>query len=219
MRMENARKSRNHIHFLEDVNGTRFDTPHEIHSHCSDYFQEIVGSEGNAQLFAQEDITSLLDFSCSETESALLEKSFSSKEIKEAFLSLPKNKASGPDGFPPEFFLALWPVLGGEVTEAIKEFFSSGKLLKQWNATNLVLIPKIANASKLSNFRPISCLNTLYKVISTLLANRLKLVLQGVISTSQFVFLSRRSLSENVLLATEIIQGYNRKNIRPRAIA
>lgn len=82
----------------------------------------------------------------------------------------------------------------------------------------MVLIPKITNASNLAHFRTISCLNTLYKVISKLLANRLKLVLLGVISNSQSAFLSGRSLSENILLAIEIIHGYNRKDIGPRAM-
>lgn len=69
---------------------------------------------------------------------------------------------------------------------------------------NLVHIRKITNTSKLADFQPISCLNTLYKVIFKLLANRLKLVLQQprIIYHSQSVFLPGQSLSENFLLAT-----------------
>lgn len=143
---------------------------------------------------------------------------FSKEEIKEAFFSLPKNKASGPNGYSSEFFTSCWSVIGAEVTAAITKFFSSGTLLKQWNATTLVLISKIQNASKVSDFRPISCLNTLYKVISRLLANRLKSILPSVISHAQSAFLPTRLLSENVLLASEIVQGYNRKNIKARAL-
>ena len=89
---------------------------------------------------------------------------FTAEEIKNAFLSLPRNKASGPDGYSSEFFNSCWTVVGGEVTDAVSEFFRSGTLLKQWNATTLVLIPKIPNAEHMSDFRPISCLNTVYKV-------------------------------------------------------
>lgn len=106
-------------------------------------------------------------------------------------------------------------MIGEEVSSAVAEFFSSGTLLKQWNATTLVLIPKIQNASKVSDFRPISCLNTLYKVISRVLASRLKSLLPYVISHHQSAFLACRQLSENVLLASEIVQGYSRKNIQP----
>lgn len=127
MRITNTRKARNHIHFLESANRIRFNYLEEIHGHCIDYFMGILGREENPQLFIQEDITTLLDFRCSETENAMLVASFSPIEIKEAFLSLPKNKASGHDGFPPKFYIALWPVLGGEVIATITEFFTSGK--------------------------------------------------------------------------------------------
>lgn len=69
-----------------------------------------------------------------------------------------------------------------------------------------------------SDFRPISCLNTLYKIIAKLLANRLKKVLSSVISHSQSAFIPARLLGENVLLATEIIHGYNRNNVDTKAM-
>ena len=164
-------------------------------------------------MFIQNDITSLVDFSCSPAQQAVLTAPFTSEDIREAFFSLPRNKASGPDGYSPEFFISCWSVVGGEVTEAVAEFFNSGCLLKQLNATNLVLIPKIPNASKTTDFRPISCLNTIYKVISKLLADRLKLILSLAIGHSQTAFLPGRLLTENVLLATEIVHGYNSNNV------
>ncbi|CAA7013484.1 unnamed protein product [Microthlaspi erraticum] len=213
-----SRNSMNAIHFLEDEVGNRFELPQDIHAHCVHYFEGLLSGDQSQSSFVQDDITSLLDFSCSTSQRSQLDSCFSTEEIKEAFLSLPKNKTCGPDGFTPEFFNSCWTVVGGEVTAAIKEFFSSGKLLKQWNATNLVLIPKITNASRTTDFRPISCLNTMYKVISKLLAKKLKSVLPSVISHSQSAFLSGRMLSENVLLATEIVQGYNSANVSPRGM-
>lgn len=56
-----------------------------------------------------------------------------------------------------------------------RNFSQSGSLLKQWNATTTMLIPKITNASSTTYFRIISCLNTIYKVIFKLIASRLKL--------------------------------------------
>ena len=103
----------------------------------------------------------------------------------------------------------MWSVIGPEVTEAIMEFFRSGKLLKQWNSANLVLIPKKQNTSLPTKFRPISCLNTVYKVISKLLALRLKEILPLMISKAQSAFLHGRLLAENVLLATDLVNGYN----------
>lgn len=102
--------------------------------------------------------------------------------------------------------------------EAVQEFFRTEQLLKQWNATTLVLIPKIPNASRMNEFRPISCLNTLYKVIAKLLTSRLQKLLNQVISPAQSAFLPGRLLVENFLLATEIVHGYNWRNITSRGM-
>ncbi|KAG7579890.1 Endonuclease/exonuclease/phosphatase superfamily [Arabidopsis thaliana x Arabidopsis arenosa] len=217
-RMASSRQSINHIHFLILEDGSRIDSQEGIQSHCIEFFNDLLASDVSPPLFFQEDINSLLGFECSAVQRGFLSANFTVEEIKSAFISLPKNKTSGPDGYSVEFFISCWSVVGPEVTAAVLEFFSSGKLLKQWNATTLVLIPKIQNASKVSDFRPISCLNTLYKVISKLLAGRLKEILPEVISHSQSAFLPGRLLSENVLLASELVQGYNRKNIQPSAM-
>ena len=66
--------------------------------------------------------------------------------------------------------------MGHDVCEAIKEYFRSGKMLKQANSMSISLIPKVANPQSLNEFRPISCCNVLYKIISKTLASRLRTV-------------------------------------------
>lgn len=217
-RIASTRQSINHIHFLEDEAGNGIDSQLGIQDHCVSFFKDLLCSDESSILFFQEDITSILNYSCSVDQKVKLESDFTIEEIKAAFFSLPRNKSSGPDGYCAEFFTICWSVIGAEVVSAVAEFFRSGTLLKQWNATTLVLIPKIQNVSRVTDFRPISCLNTMYKVISKLLADRLKSILPSVISHCQSAFMPGRLLSENVLLASEIVQGYNRKNIAPRAM-
>ncbi|KAL1193074.1 hypothetical protein V5N11_018528 [Cardamine amara subsp. amara] len=182
--------------------GERIESQRDIHDHYINYFSELLGGAIGPKMFVEEDINLLLPFSCSQSQVDSLQKAFTNEEIRDDFQSLPRNKTCGPDGYSAEFFVGCWSVVGPEVTEAVHEFFSSGSLLKQWNSTTLVLIPKTLNASKTSDFRPISCLNTVYKVISKLLANILQKVLVQVISHSQSAFMSGRLLAENVLLAT-----------------
>lgn len=81
-----------------------------------------------------------------------------------------------------------------------------------------MLIPKVTNASATTDFRPISCLNTLYKVVAKLIANRLQEILPRVISQSQSAFIPGRLLAENILLATDIVNGYNTAASTPRAM-
>lgn len=133
---------------------------------------------------------------------------FNEADIQTAFLNLPKSNAPGPDGYPAEFFKANWSMVGKDMITTVKEFLSTGCLLQQWNSTIISLIPKKANANRMTEFRPISCCNTVYKVASKLLANRLKAALPKLIFSAQSTFVPGRLLAENVLLATELVAGY-----------
>lgn len=217
-RLADSRKSLNTIHYLEDTFGNKIETQEGILNHCVDYFANLLGGIVGQPMLEQSDMNLLLSFRCSQVQVKDLVSPFSPQDIKEAFFSLPRNKTSGPDGYSAEFFIGGWETVGPEVIDAVQEFFTTGSLLKQWNATTLVLIPKAHNASKTTDFRPISCLNTLYKVIAKLLTSRLKKLLSQVISHSQSAFLPGRLLAENVLLATEIVHGYNWRNIDPRGM-
>lgn len=127
-----------------------------------------------------------------------------------------KNKATGLDGFTTEFFLAAWEIVGPSVTSDVKEFFSSGKLLKQLNSTIIALIPKIPRPTMVSEFRPISCYNIVYKCISKILANRLRACLPSLSGWNQSVFIQDRRIVDKILLAHEIVKDYHRSTRKPR---
>ena len=97
------------------------------------------------------------------------------------------------------------------VINAIQEFFKTSKMLKQCNAANLILLPKVKNPGFANDFRPISCCNVVYKGISKLLSGRLKEVLPELVNHSQGAFIKGRELLFNVLLCQEIATGHNRQ--------
>lgn len=108
------------------------DTLEGINQHVVNYYQKLLGSLAVPTTSSPQDIGDLVPFRCSSEMKDMLSAPFSSAEIHQAFFSLPKNKAPGPDGYPAEFFTAKWKSVGSDMIVAVSEFLNSGKLLKQW---------------------------------------------------------------------------------------
>ena len=118
------------------------------------------------------------------------------------------------------FYQKFWHVVGDSVTVIVLDFLNSGNMVPDINHTNIVLIPKVKNPEKISDFRPISLRNVIYKIISKVLANRLKQVLPHVISPTQSVFVLGRLIMDNVLVAYETLHTMHcRKKGKKRSLA
>ncbi|KAL9242128.1 hypothetical protein vseg_016160 [Gypsophila vaccaria] len=139
-------------------------------------------------------------------------------EIYQVVMSIPDGKAPGPDGYSSKFFKASWPIIGPDITQAIQDFFETGKLLQQINSTIITLIPKKVRAQTVLDFRPIACCNTIYKIISKLLCNRLGSIFPDIVHVSQSAFIKGRSILDNILICQDLVRLYNRKSCSPRSI-
>ena len=128
---------------------------------------------------------------------------FSDKEIADALFHIGPLKAPGPDRFPARFFQRNWGVLKDEIVPAVKEFFQTSFMPPGVNDATIVLIPKVANPEKVTEFRPISLCNVIYKVVAKCLVNRLRLLLDEIISPNQSAFVPGRLITDNALLAFE----------------
>lgn len=106
--------------------------------------------------------------------------------------------------------------MGSEIYAAVQSFFRRGKLLREWNVVAITLAPKSNNASKISDFRPISCCTVLYKTISKILASRLNRVVEKVISSNQSGFVKGRNIKDNIMVAQDIVRKYGRKRLSQR---
>lgn len=85
-----------------------------------------------------------------------MQKEVTTEEVTSIIFAMPLDKIPGPDGFFVEFLRALWDIVGSDIVAAVKEFFENGRLLKDFNNTIIVLIPKVPEASHLGEFLPIS---------------------------------------------------------------
>lgn len=123
---------------------------------------------------------------------------FSMEDIRIALFDIDNEKSPGSDEYGSLFFKSAWPIISIDIFIAVQEFFSSGKLLKQWNHVIIVLIPKYAGANVVKDFRPISCRTVFYKIISKLLFNRLRDVIGTLIDKAQATFIADRCIVDNI---------------------
>ena len=104
------------------------------------------------------------------------------------------DKAPGPDGFSLAFYHHCWRVVKRDVLAVFEEFNQHSKFEKSLNATFIALIPKKNGVSNIRDFRPISLVGSVYKILAKVLANRLKEVLDQLISKSQNSFVGGRQI-------------------------
>ncbi|CAB4310429.1 unnamed protein product [Prunus armeniaca] len=104
------------------------------------------------------------------------------EEIKEAAFQLGASKALGFDGFSGIFYNNYWEISREDLCKMVKAFFQGEFSVHCLNMIEIALIPKVPNPEAVTQFRPIALCNFTYKIISKILANRLKPMLAEIIS-------------------------------------
>ncbi|XP_070020448.1 uncharacterized protein [Nicotiana sylvestris] len=122
------------------------------------------------------------------------------------------NSSPGPDGFGGSFYQRCWDIIKPELIEFIQQFFGGAELSRFFTSSCLILLPKVENPSSFNDMRPISLSNYSNKIISKIMSSRLNSILPKIIFDNQTGFLNGRSITENILLAQEIIHGICKKN-------
>ncbi|XP_020702444.1 uncharacterized protein LOC110114037 [Dendrobium catenatum] len=133
------------------------------------------------------------------------------EEIKNIVFLGNSNTAPGPDGFTFDFYRSTWNVLQHQLCRAVSSFFTTGFMPNQIKATAIALIPKQTHATNVKDYRPIALCNVIYKIITKIIANRMKLVMPHIIHPSQGGFIHKRIISDHIILATDILGRFNLK--------
>ena len=142
---------------------------------------------------------------------AELTKVFTRDKVTKALQQLHPTEAPRPDGMSAIFFHKHWDIIGLSITNMVLNVLNSNMPMTKINKTNIALIPKTNRPSKMVEFRPISLCNTTYKLISKVLANRLKPILPSIITENQSAFIPNRLILDNVLVAFEFMHDLNHK--------
>ena len=130
---------------------------------------------------------------------------FGEEEIKAAVWACGGDKSLGPDGFNFNFIKQFWETLKPDFTRFLDEFYINGRFPKGSNASFIALIPKTTNPQTLNDYRPISLIGCVYKIVSKILATKLARVLPHLIDERQTTFLKGRHILHGVMIANEVI--------------
>jgi len=136
-----------------------------------------------------------------------IENKVTRKEIKAALFAMSPDKAPGPDGFTTNFIQTCWQIVKKDLHKMVLKSQDCKKVGGNMNSTFLALIPKEKGANSFNRFHPISLCNIGYKIISKVIANRLKGILSYLILENQGGFVQGRKIMDNIILVQEALHS------------
>lgn len=211
-----ARGRTNRIRVLKREDGSEATEQWELEQLAIDFYQQLFAAQEQLE---PERVCRHVPRKVTDQMNSFLDREFSSEEVEKALFMMHPGKAPGVDGFNAGFFQRHWDTLKGSVTAAVLGFLNGGEMPEEINQTLLVLIPKVMNPQDLAQYRPISLCNVLYKICSKTLANRLRGILDEVVSEEQSAFVPGRLITDNVLIAYECIHYLRNKKGKSGACA
>lgn len=146
----------------------------------------------------------------SPTDSLALSQEVTEEEIRMALFQMRPWKAPGVDGFHAGFYQAFWGSVKDSLVEMVRGAFHSGEFPASINHTLLVFLPKVPCPESFKQFRPISLCTVVYKIITKVLVNRLRPMLNDLIAPFQATFIPGRQAADNIMVAQEIIHTIRR---------
>jgi exonuclease III len=183
-----------------DIKGQE-DLAHYVRSFYTRLYTSEANAPGTSE--AREDCWVSTPTRISDVANDELTKELTLKEIKEAITAMPKDKASGGDGIPTEFFQEFIEEISLTLLQAFSAMLRGGETSEWINKGLITLIPKSGDHAKIGNWRPITLLGSLYKILAKTLARRLQDLLPNVVRPNQTGFVEGRSILDNTFLAQE----------------
>jgi exonuclease III len=202
----------NRISQLEDDQGTPIKDHDQIADALNSFYQDLLTETNTNREEAIEKVTRHIPRIINTDHNSALLRPITQTEVDHAVENMPPGKAPGPDGFTTDFFHHCWDMVKEEVWQVVEESRTSGQVLPALNATFITLIPKEERVTHPKQFRPISLCNVIYKIITKVIANRLKPILPLIISKEQSGYVEGRQIMDSVILANEVVHSLKTSN-------
>ncbi|KAH9767472.1 reverse transcriptase domain-containing protein [Citrus sinensis] len=205
--MASTRKCTNTLIKLRNQEGQWCTNPEDVNNLICEYFTTLF----TAGICSYGDVLNCVESKITDAQNQSLLEPFAAEDVQSAVFDMQPDKSPGPDGMNPAFYQKFWNVVGTDITEACFRFIRDCSFPDGLNETSIVFIPKKKQIEFLTDVRPISLCNVLYKIVAKMLANRMKMVLGLIISDSQSAFVLGRAIADNVLISAEIMHFLKRK--------
>lgn len=209
-----TKKKRRKISIFQDGEGNWIQDQKAIRILVQNFYTALFAANENC------DVTAVIQRgfpALSEDTLNNLIKPLSREEVKAAVFVMSPYKAAGPDGFHAGFYQNCWSIVGDSVSKFVIDFLNTSEL-PNVNDIMIALILKVDNPTLISQFRPISLCNVIFKIITKTLINRLKKLLQEVISPFQSSFVSGRQISDNIIILQEVLHSFRTKKGKEKAM-
>jgi len=195
-----AKHQKHHIYKLENDQGVVIGDEH-LKRHITSYYKNLFGQSKNCNMSLREDQNQDIP-QISPEENDILVSPFTESEVREAVFQMEHNKAPGPDGSPAEFNQVFWGVIKYDLLSLFAELHRETLDLYSLNFGIITLIPKVNNATKIQQYRPICVLNVSFKIFTKVATNRLNMVAKTMVRPTQTTFMLGRNIMEGVIYFT-----------------
>jgi exonuclease III len=210
-RFASARRSKKQLWDIEQEDGITYHAQEEIKVAAVNHFNAFFQVPIEPSLNAQVELAGRFPNMVTAEEALALESPCTKEEILSVLKGFKKEKSPGPDGWSVELYLHFFDIMGQDLLDVVEDARLRGVINPLLNSTFLVLIPKSNHPKQFKDFRPISLCNLCYKLISKIIANRIRPILSKALSEEQLGFLKGRQILDVVGVAQECIHTLNSK--------
>ncbi|CAA7019711.1 unnamed protein product [Microthlaspi erraticum] len=206
------RRNRNRIDMLKNDAGVWVSNTQELEKLAIEYYRRLYSMMDVEEVVPRLPSEGFVPLS--PADHTHLNKPFTAGEVERAVKEMGKYKAPGPEGFQPVFYQHCWDIVGDSVVRFVLEFFRTGNLPPNTNDVMIVLLEKVTKPEKITQFRPISLCNVLFKTITKAMVVRLKQVITKLIGPAQASFIPGRLSTDNIVIVQEAVHSTRRKKGR-----